>query len=84
MPCTGVFEALDAAWRESVLPKAVRVRVAIEAGVPDGWWRHVGDAGRVIGMTSFGASAPAKDLYRHFGITADAVVRAVAESFAAV
>ena len=84
MPCTGVFEAQDAAWRESVLPRAVRCRVAIEAGVPDGWWRHVGDAGRVIGMTSFGASAPAKDLYRHFGITADVAVRAVAESFAAV
>jgi transketolase len=82
MPCTGAFEAQDANWRESVLPRSVRVRVAIEAGVPDGWWRHVGDAGRVIGMTTFGASAPAKDLYRHFGLTAEAVVRAVTQSSA--
>jgi transketolase len=82
MPSTNVFDAQGAAWREAVLPKAVRARVAIEAGVPDGWWRYVGDAGRVIGMTTFGASAPAKDLYRHFGITAEAVVRAVQESAA--
>ena len=80
MPCTSVFEVQDAAWREAVLPRAVRLRVAIEAGVPDGWWRYVGDAGRVIGMTTFGASAPAKDLYRQFGLTAEAVVRAVTQS----
>ena len=84
MPCTSVFAAQDAAWHESVLPRAVRCRVAIEAGVPDGWWRWVGTTGRVIGMTTFGASAPAKDLYRHFGLTAAAVVRAVTESSADV
>ncbi len=76
MPCTSVFDAQDAAWRNSVLPTEVAARVAIEAGVPDGWWRYVGPRGRVIGMTRFGASAPAKDLFRHFGITSAAVVEA--------
>jgi transketolase len=76
MPCTSVFDAQDAAWRDSVLPPDVPARVAIEAGVPDGWWRYVGPRGRVIGMTGFGASAPAKDLFRHFGFTSAAVVDA--------
>jgi transketolase len=76
MPCTSVFDAQDAAWRDAVLPPAVRARVAVEAGVTDGWWRYVGPAGRVIGMHGFGASAPAKDLFRHFGITSAAVVEA--------
>ena len=76
MPCTSVFDAQDAAWRDAVLPPVVTARVAIEAGVPDGWWRYVGPRGRVIGMTSFGASAPAKDLFRHFGFTSAAVVEA--------
>ncbi len=77
MPCTSVFDAQDAAWRDAVLPPAVTRRVAIEAGVPDGWWRYVGPRGRVIGMNGFGASAPAKDLFRHFGFTSAAVVEAV-------
>jgi transketolase len=76
MPCTSVFEAQDEAWRAAVLPDDVRCRVAIEAGVPDGWWRYVGPRGRVIGMTQFGASAPGKDLFRHFGFTSAAVVEA--------
>jgi len=76
MPCTSVFDAQDAAWRDAVLPPGVTARVAIEAGVPDGWWRYVGPRGRVIGMARFGASAPAKDLFRHFGITSAAVVEA--------
>jgi transketolase len=76
MPCTSAFDAQDEAWRAAVLPDDVRCRVAIEAGVPDGWWRYVGPRGRVIGMTSFGASAPAKDLYPHFGFTSAAVVEA--------
>jgi transketolase len=76
MPCTRVFDAQDAGWQERVLPKAVRCRVAVEAGSTDGWWRYVGCDGRVIGMTTFGASGPAKQLYEHFGITADAVVAA--------
>jgi transketolase len=77
MPCTSVFDAQDAAWRDAVLPPAVTRRVAIEAGVPDGWWRYVGPRGRVIGMSGFGASAPAKDLFRNFGFTTAAVVDAV-------
>ncbi len=77
MPCTSVFDAQDEAWRASVLPDDVRCRVAIEAGVPDGWWRYVGPRGRVIGMRSFGASAPGKDLFRHFGFTSAAVIEAV-------
>ncbi len=76
MPCTNVFDAQDAAWRDAVLPPGVTARVAIEAGVPDGWWRYVGARGRVVGMTRFGASAPAKDLFKHFGFTSAAVVEA--------
>jgi len=76
MPCTSVFDSQDAAWRDQVLPPDVTARLAIEAGVPDGWWRYVGPRGRVIGMTSFGASAPAKDLFRHFGFSSAAVVEA--------
>jgi transketolase len=77
MPCTSVFDAQDAKWRDSVLPPAIGCRVAVEAGAPDGWWRYVGSRGRVIGMTDFGASGPAKDLFRHFGFAAEAVVNTV-------
>jgi transketolase len=80
MPCTSVFDAQDAAWRDAVLPPAVKARVAIEAGVADGWWRYVGPRGRVVGMRGFGASAPAKDLFRHFGFTSAAVVEAAESS----
>jgi transketolase len=76
MPCTSVFDAQDEAWRASVLPPGITARVAIEAGVPDGWWRYVGTRGRVIGLTQFGRSAPARDLFRHFGFTSTAVVEA--------
>ena len=80
MPCTSVFDAQDAAWRDAVLPPSVTARVAVEAGVPDGWWRYVGPRGHVVGMHGFGASAPAKDLFRHFGITSAAVVEAAEAS----
>ena len=80
MPCTSVFDAQDAAWRDAVLPPGVGARVAIEAGVTDGWWRYVGPRGRVVGMHGFGASAPAKDLFRHFGFTPAAVVEAAESS----
>jgi transketolase len=76
MPCTSVFDAQDAAWRDAVLPPAVTARVAIEAGVAEGWWRYVGPRGRVVAMRDFGASAPGKDLFRHFGFTSAAVVDA--------
>ncbi|MCA0298646.1 MAG: transketolase [Proteobacteria bacterium] len=76
MPSTDVFDRQDAAYREAVLPKAVRKRVAIEAATADFWRKYVGLDGAVIGMTTFGASAPADALYKHFGITVDAVVEA--------
>ena len=73
MPCTSVFDAQDAEWRHTVLPAGVPC-VAIEAGVAEGWWRYVGARGVVIGMARFGASGQGKDLFRHFGFTAEAVV----------
>jgi len=76
MPSTDVFDRQDAAYRESVLPNAVRKRVAVEAGIADFWRKYVGLDGAVIGMTTFGASAPAEVLYKHFNITVDAVVEA--------
>jgi transketolase len=76
MPSTDVFDRQDAAWRESVLPKAVRRRVAIEAGTADFWRKYVGLDGAVVGMDGFGASAPAEKLFPHFGFTVDRVVEA--------
>ena len=82
MPCVSTFAAQDAAWRDAVLPPAVDCRVAIEAGATEGWWRWVGRRGQVIGVDRFGASAPAKDLFPHYGLTADAVAQAVRELLA--
>ena len=76
MPSTDVSDRQDAAYREAVLPKAVRKRVAVEAATRDFWRKYVGLDGEVIGMTTFGASAPADALYKHFGITVEAVVEA--------
>ena len=76
MPSTDVFDRQDAAYRESVLPKAVRRRVAVEAGITDFWRKYVGLDGAVIGLDRFGASAPASELYTYFNITTDAVVEA--------
>lgn len=77
MPCCEVFDAQDADYREAVLPKSVRKRVAIEAGTADYWRKYVGLDGAVIGMTGFGASAPGDQLLKHFGFTVEAVVQAV-------
>jgi len=77
MPSTNVFEAQDDAYRESVLPSGVTARVAVEAATPDAWYKYVGLNGKVIGMTSFGESAPAAELFKMFGFTAEAVVEAV-------
>ncbi len=77
MPCTSVFDAQDAAYRASVLPARVK-RVAVEAGSRESWWRYVGLDGAVIGMDTFGASAPAKKLFEHFGFTAANVARVAA------
>ncbi len=81
MPSTDVFDRQDAAYRESVLPNSVRKRVAIEAGTADFWRKYVGLDGAVIGMTGYGASAPAEVLFKHFGFTVDHVVE-VAKSLA--
>ena len=78
MPCTNVFDRQDMAWQEAVLPPALPA-VAVEAAHPDFWRKYVGRTGAVIGIASFGESAPAKDLYAHFGITAEAVVKAVTD-----
>ncbi len=69
MPCTNVFDAQDAAYKESVLPAAVAARVAVEAAVSDGWYKYVGLNGKVIGMDRFGESAPAGQLFEEFGFT---------------
>ncbi|HUX82348.1 MAG TPA: transketolase [Halothiobacillus sp.] len=74
MPCTEVFDAQDAAYRESVLPKAVRARVAVEAGVTGFWGKYVGLDGKVVGIDTFGESAPAGELFKMFGFTVDNVV----------
>src|SRR3954452_7551059 len=82
MPCMERFEAQDQAYRDQVLPPSVRARVAVEAATPYSWWRWVGDAGDVQGMTTFGASGPYKQVLEHFGFTADNVAakaRAVVE-----
>ncbi|CAN5276824.1 transketolase [soil metagenome] len=79
MPSAEVFDAQDEAYRESVLPAALKRRVAIEAGVSGYWCRYVGSEGRIIGMDRFGASAPAKILFEHFGFTARRIIE-VAET----
>lgn len=79
MPSTDVFEAQDAAYREAVLPAAVTRRVAVEAGITDSWYKYVGLTGKIIGMNSFGESAPAEQLFEYFGITTAAVVAAAEE-----
>ena len=80
MPCTAVFDAQDAAWRESVLPAKVTRRLAVEAGATGLWWRYVGSAGRVLGIDEFGASGKAPELFRKFGFGADNVLKLVLES----
>ena len=77
MPCAEVFERQDAAYRESVLPSHVLARVAVEASHKDWWYKYVGLDGRVVGMSSFGESAPGSDLMREFGFTVEAVLEAV-------
>ena len=78
MPSTEVFDAQDPAYRESVLPRAVRRRVAVEAGATLSWWRYVGIDGRVIGLDEFGASGKGAELFAHFGFTVERIQREVA------
>jgi transketolase len=77
MPSWELFEAQAKDYKNSVLPENVRTRVAIEAGSPQGWHKYVGINGTVVGLNHFGASAPMKDLFSHFGITPESVVQAV-------
>jgi transketolase len=76
MPCTNLFDRQEQAYKDSVLPKGVG-RVAVEAGITDFWRKYVGLEGAVVGMDTFGESAPASDLFKHFGFTVDNVVKAV-------
>ncbi len=79
MLSTELFDAQDPAYRESVLPRAVRRRVAVEAGATLSWWRYVGIDGRVIGLDEFGASGKGAELFAHFGFTAERIQREVGE-----
>jgi transketolase len=81
MPSTDAFDLQDAAYRELVLPTTVTRRVAIEAGATALWWKYVGSGGRVLGIDTFGASAKATDLYKHFGLTAEKLQQTVLELF---
>ncbi|MDO5738668.1 MAG: transketolase [Ornithinimicrobium sp.] len=83
LPCREWFEAQDQDYRDDVLPPAVRARVSVEAGIALGWRELVGDAGRIISIDHFGASADYQTLFREFGITADAVVAAAQDSLKA-
>ncbi|EGR2118335.1 transketolase [Vibrio cholerae] len=82
MPSTDAFDKQDAAYREAVLPAAVTKRIAIEAGIADFWYKYVGFGGRIIGMTSFGESAPAGELFKLFGFTTENVVKQAKELLA--
>ena len=80
MPCAEIFSAQDASYREAVLPAAIRARVAVEALHADYWYKFVGLDGRVVGMTSFGESAPGGELMKEFGFTVDNVVTNIVEA----
>ncbi|CAM3131441.1 transketolase [Saccharomonospora xinjiangensis] len=82
MPCVEWFDKQDAAYRDAVIPPTVKARVAVEAGVAQPWHRFVGDAGEIVSIEHFGASADYKTLYEKFGITAEAVVAAARRSLA--
>ncbi len=89
MPSTDVFDKQDDAYRDSVLPPGVTTRIAVEAGVPDSWYRYVGASGKVIGISRFGESAPGPQVFEHLGVTAerivaeaDALLQTVAKAFA--
>jgi len=82
MPSTDVFDAQDEDYKESVLPSAVSARLAVEAGVSAPWLPYVGVCGRVVGIDSFGESAPAEVVFEHFGFTVDNVVANVEQVLA--
>jgi transketolase len=82
MPNPGLFLQQDADYRDSVLPASITARVVVEAGVTPGWHAFAGDRGRVIGVDRFGASAPAGELFEHYGLTVENVSQAVRDSIA--
>ncbi|WP_159739267.1 transketolase [Vibrio atypicus] len=82
MPATDAFDKQDAEYRESVLPSDVTARIAVEAGIADFWYKYVGFGGKIIGMTTFGESAPAGELFKMFGFTAENVVNTAKELLA--
>ena len=79
MPSVDAYEAQSDEYKESVLPSSVTARVAVEAAIMDGWWKYVGLQGKVVGMTTFGESAPAPVLFEYFGITTEKVLEAINE-----
>ncbi len=81
MPCTSVFDAQDSSYRDQVLPPRCRRRLAVEAGIPDYWYKYVGLDGRILGVPRFGASAPGSDVYQHFGLTIAGIVAEVKSLF---
>ncbi len=84
MPSSDVFDAQTPAYRESVLPAAVKARASVEAGVTACWYKYIGDHGRAVGVDAFGLSAPYEKVYEHFGLTARGVASAVEESMASI
>jgi transketolase len=83
LPCVEWFADQDESYRREVLPPTVRARVSVEAAVPMGWREFVGDAGRIVGLNHYGASAAYSVLYEQFGLTTEAVVAAARESLQA-
>ena len=82
MPCWELFEKQSQDYKDSVIPPNVTARVGIEAGVEQGWYKYIGDKGVFVGVSTFGASAPAKICFEKYGITAENVVKAAKESIA--
>ena len=84
MPCWELFDEQPDSYRNDVLPPKVTARVAVEAGIKQGWEKYLGANGQFVGMTGFGASAPAEQLYKHFGITPEAVAKAAEASMKSI
>lgn len=82
MPCFEEFEKQTEAYKESVIPSAVKARVCVEAGSPYSWYKYAGDKGEIIGMSTFGASGPAPQLFKLFGFTVENVVEKAKKSLA--
>src|SRR5262249_26978411 len=83
MPCSELFDRQSQSYRDEVLPPSIKARVAIEQASTLGWHRYVGDGGAIVGMHTFGASAPLKELVKKFGFTPDAVAKVARERVAA-